>query len=720
MIEQTQELMDVVKQGLYDYEAATSADQDERNLAIDDMIFAYSEDGQWDDLAKQRRRNKPRYTINKIAAAVNEIVGGYRQNRFEPKARPEQDQSKEEVEVYQGLIRSIMGTQNAKLAKDSAFKQITVGGFSALKVINKYSPGNPFLQDVCLEPIYDAVESVWFDPFSMNPTASDARFAFQTVQMDREEFKSTYPDASMIAWDDSGVIRFQADWGIGSRRDSILVADYYVKEEYDSVKVLLTNGDIMESEDFNDVEDELAEEDIYLEDERKTTDYKVMHYRMSGSEILEEPIELPTKHLPLVRVLGYYEWSEGVLHYRGIVRSAKDPQRVYNYATSANIEEVALKPKDKVMGTAKNFKGHESGWRNINTSDSPIVTITPDDSMPGGVPIPLQTSQPNMGLIQQTQQAELDLQSTIGRRSPAQGEAPADRSGRAIMALQRQDDATTYEMEDNLAQSLEQACMVAVDMIPTVYDTERQIMIVGADNETKVVTINNTITDVETGEEKKVFDTGLKYKINIGVTPSYETQRTEAVNLLGTLMQDPELKPLAADLMVKNMDFPYAEELTARIRKRQLQAGIVEPNEEEQAEMMKAQQTPEAQEQAQLQQQVQQMQVKQQMLLLEKTELENRNLEANIANLNAAAAEKAQSAAKDNASIEGERVDSYQTMVDSMVKKMEAGGIVTPKEVEVMNSMLELLDATVQSEMNRRIEDAVAKNAMINLQNLQQ
>ena len=49
---QSNDMRDKVKEGLTRFELATSADNDERALAVDDMTFAYAEDGQWDDLAK--------------------------------------------------------------------------------------------------------------------------------------------------------------------------------------------------------------------------------------------------------------------------------------------------------------------------------------------------------------------------------------------------------------------------------------------------------------------------------------------------------------------------------------------------------------------------------------------------------------------------------------------------------------------------------------------
>ena len=74
-MEQTEELREIVAQGLIDYQEAYDADHEQRSFSMDDVNFTYSEDGQWDELATKRRQGKPRYTVNLVAAAVNEIIG---------------------------------------------------------------------------------------------------------------------------------------------------------------------------------------------------------------------------------------------------------------------------------------------------------------------------------------------------------------------------------------------------------------------------------------------------------------------------------------------------------------------------------------------------------------------------------------------------------------------------------------------------------------------
>ena len=322
---------------------------------------------------------------------------------------------------------------------------------------------------------------------------------------------------------------------------------------------------------------------------------------------------------------------------------------------------------------------------------------------------PLVMGQGTPELIQQAQQAQMDLQATIGRRAPAQGEAPSDRSGRAILALQKQDDAVTFELLDNLAISWEHAATIVIDMLPRVIDTERQVQILGPDNEELIATLNETVTDEQTGEEFRKNDTSKRYRIKSSVGPAFETKRTEAVNVLSALSQNPQYGPMLPDMLIKSMDFPFAEELTTRFRKAMLQQGIVDPTEEEQEEMQRAAQTPEGQQQAALQQQLQQMQMEGQMLMLQRQQLENANLEANIANLQAATMEKFNKAASDNADIEETRVDVYTKQVDAIVKQLEAGIPIGQDQMAALNQSIQLLDATQREEFNRRIQEALSQ-----------
>ena len=104
----------------------------------------------------------------------------------------------------------------------------------------------------------------------------------------------------------------------------------------------------------------------YLRDEKaegfevlKTRDvdsHKIMWYKTNGHEILEGPTEVPSTYIPIVEVWGKELNIEGQTIYKGIIRNAKDPQRLYNFSRSHNAELTSLAPKAPYLATAKMIK----------------------------------------------------------------------------------------------------------------------------------------------------------------------------------------------------------------------------------------------------------------------------------------------------------------------------------------------------------------------------
>jgi hypothetical protein len=71
---------------------------------------------------------------------------------------------------------------------------------------------------------------------------------------------------------------------------------------------------------------------------------KVMWMKTNGYEVLDER-EWPGKWIPVVRVVGNEFEVDGRLYISGLVRNAKDAQRMYNYWTSQEAEMLALGPQ---------------------------------------------------------------------------------------------------------------------------------------------------------------------------------------------------------------------------------------------------------------------------------------------------------------------------------------------------------------------------------------
>jgi hypothetical protein len=115
-----------------------------------------------------------------------------------------------------------------------------------------------------------------------------------------------------------------------------------------------------------------------------------------------------------------------------------------------------------------------------------------------------------------------------------------------------------------------------IDLIPKIYDTQRIARVIGEDGETKMAKINpdqpmpvNKIVDEQGIVIEKIYNPGVgKYDVVATTGPGYATKRQEALEAMAQLLQgNPQLWTVAGDLFVKNMDWPGAQEMSARFKK---------------------------------------------------------------------------------------------------------------------------------------------------------
>ena len=120
---------------------------------------------------------------------------------------------------------------------------------------------------------------------------------------------------------------------------------------------------------------------------------------------------------------------------------------------------------------------------------------------------------------------------------------------------------------DNLSRAIEYLGRILVDLIPKIYDAERVVRILHEDGETELVAINKWFEN-EKGERRMYDVTSGKYDIEVATGPSYNTRRQEAAASMVELTQSyPKMMEIAGDLMVKNLDWPGAQEISERLKK---------------------------------------------------------------------------------------------------------------------------------------------------------
>ena len=567
------------------FERIENKERDQRKAAVEDIKFAQTEDGQWDEGAIAKRRNRPRFTINRVAGAVDQLIGDQRQNRTNIKIRPVSGGATEDVaKTMTGLFRNIESNSKANNAYDTAFDEVVNGGFGGWRVITEFSDDDAFEQDIKIKPLNTATTSLWFDDAAMEYDKRDAMYAFVTVDMPKEEHKERFPKSPMSEWD-------QQQYNTSScqswfKEDSVRVAEYWVKTEITKNLALLSDGRVIDSDEEQSVMDELAAKGVTVKKTRKVKSHKVEMYLLDGSGILEGPKAWAGKFIPLIPMYGRQSHIEGQTYTRGIVRFAKDPARIYNYETSSIVETNALTPKDPLWYTPAMVKGHEAKYRNFATQNSPFMPYNPDGKTGGGPPIRGGAPAVQSASLAILQQTSMDLYHVTAMQPPSIGVNPELKSGKAIQAQEKQGDRGSFIFTDNLSKSIDYCAEILVDLIPRIYDTARQVRIMQQDGETENVeinTVNEEVIDDETGKKVLVNDLSMgKYDVVTETGPAFATQRQEsAAQILELIATSPMFESLAMDLVAKDLPILETKELTKRVRKVMIQNGTVEPTEQE-------------------------------------------------------------------------------------------------------------------------------------------
>ena len=566
---------------------AVSAYSESREDELDDLRFeAGSPDNQWqwpaDVLATrgsvqgQTINARPCLTINKLPQHVHQVTNEQRQNRPSVKVIPVDDNADVEVaEIFEGVIRHIEYISDADVAYDTACENQVTYGEGYIRVLTKYCDDNSFDQDLYIGRIRNSF-SVYMDPTIQDPCGSDAEWCFVTEDMTKAEYERQFPDAAPIS--------SMMQQGVGDSslsqwltEDTVRIAEYFYYE-HTPTKLNLYQGNMSAVEGSRE-DKELKALGLKPLKSRMADVKKVKWLKTNGFEVLEEQ-DWAGKFIPVIRVVGNEYEVDGRLYVSGLIRNAKDAQRMYNYWVSQEAEMLALAPKAPFIGYGGQFEGYETQWKTANTTNWPYLEVNPDVTDGAGAVLPLpQRAQPPMassGLLQAKAGASDDIKSSTGQYDSSLGATSNERSGRAILAREKQGDTGTYHYVDNLARAIRHCGRQLVDMIPKIYDTERIARIIGVDGEVKRAKINPSqaepvkkIVD-ETGIViEKIYNPSVgKYDVCVSTGPSYMTKRQESLDAMSQLLQgNPQLWQVAGDLFVKNMDWPGAQEMAKRFAK---------------------------------------------------------------------------------------------------------------------------------------------------------
>jgi hypothetical protein len=551
-----------IQQAMEYLRQVNDVDSNNRAEALDDVRFSAGDQWPVDVQNSRTLEARPCLTINKVDAYCRQIVNQIREQRPRIKAHGMNTQSNEkQAQIITGITRHIELQSDADQAYLNAVDYAVRMGWGYIRVCTDYVKDDSFDQEIYIKPIENPF-TVYFDPNSIMADGSDAERCLITTLIPKKTFSAQYPDAEI----DQGFVSRGTGDVIGDwiQKEEIRIAEYWYTVRESVALIQLSDGSSIYEDELD--KDMMAKMGVEIINKRDSVRKKIKWCKVTAMQVLEEG-EWAGKYIPIIPVYGQSTIVQGKHKRFGLVRMAKDPQRMYNYWSTALTETVALAPKAKWLLAEGQDEGHENEWAQANIKAMPVLRYKQTDIDGRQAPPPVRQSpeQPPTGAMAAMQSMNLDLQAVIGIYDPNQ--LPQGiQSGKAIQGQQMQADMTNMHYYDNLTRSIRQVGRIILDLIPKIYDTQRAMRIIGDDGKPEIMTINERkmdeqgiqriLNDVTIGDFDVVMDTG----------PGFNSKRQEAVASMMQLVQaEPQLVQVMGDLLVRNMDFPGADVIADRL-----------------------------------------------------------------------------------------------------------------------------------------------------------
>lgn len=599
-VSKEQQMRTVHGEALRKFDDIQSALRNERLQCLQDRRFASISGAQWEGPLQEQFENRPKMEVNKIALAITRIINEYRNNRVTVDFISKDGTKRTDLaDVCNRLYRADEQDSAANEAYDNAFDEAVTGGFGAwrLRAVyeDEYDPENE-KQRIRIEPIYDADSSVYFDLDAKRQDKADAKCCYVLTSISRDAYMQEYGD-DPTTWPKE-VYQSEFDW---DTPDVVFVAEYYMVEEvsremrvYQAIDGSEERYTQDEFEADADLEARLAAIGSVEIRRRRVKQRKVRKYLMSGGKILRDDGYIAGDQIPIVPVYGKRWFIDNVERCMGVVRMAKDAQRLKNMQLSKLAEISALSSVEKPIMTPEQVAGHQMMWADDNIKQYPYLLINPvtgaDGSQQISGPVAYTKSAavpPAMAALLQV--TEVDIADILGNQQNGD-KIVSNISGKAVEMVQQRLDMQAFLYMSNFGKAVQRAGEIWLSMSKDVYvEPGRKMKTVGPQGEIESVELMKpTIVDGEVVAANDLSQ--ARFDVVATVGPSSQSQRAATVRaVLGMLqlVQDPQTQQVLLAMAFQNMEGEGISDVRSFFRRQMVMAGIMKPTEEE-AQMLQA------------------------------------------------------------------------------------------------------------------------------------
>ncbi len=698
---------------LKNHDSDVSAQKDVRDERIPDIPFARW--SQLDDNLKEACTTEFLGQFDIISRERKQVQAEFRQNDVNIQFRTKDGDNDELDEIMQGMYRTDTRISKAKQCFKIAQDDAIDCGFGAWRINTVEANPEDSLSnelEVGFSPIKEAVRRVFFDQNAELYDKSDAMHCSVITSYTEDAYKQ-YLDDEGISEEEAGFVSFDAPYrsvyetylnikmnaplyAQGNRYINLLEyyeIDYKTEMIYQYLSVDETGQEKIIAVPKKEAIDGNLPEPF---NKKKVKIKECKKYVTNGVKILSESV-VPGGHIPIIPMYGERGFVDGVEVFWGIVKAAKDPQKLFNSAHNYLASLMMYSPIPKPMYDPREIEGFEEDYDANNhelaylrknkyfEENGQVYKFGPEYTQTAPVP-------PAVGAIMEQLPALMD---SILNPGITEESFNSNMSGVAMQQVRDQIGIMRFIYLDNFADSMQRAAEVYAAMTTAVIDTQRDVVLTNEDGTTAMKRVNEEPSFLSMDDEVKNSLKNIEFNVLSKVGPTYSTQREQEAATLKEIYKnftdpnDPIAKLTLYSIIGKSSG-AGSEELAKAARFQALSMGVpgIEPQTEEEAQfvMQLQQQAAQQQEQPPLEAQILLMQEQTKQLQAQQSMLK----EQNMAQANQIKMYQAQTGAQnDQANTMLKQVDSETKRMEAMIKAQEAGAKIDNTQMDTVKKGVE-------------------------------
>ena len=606
-----------------DIEKDGDAQADQRSSATEDMRFIHVTGGMWegwltdnDSVAKRVKME-----LDVVSNPLQRFIGEWNQNRVGVEFKPtDASTSDDDAKLINGIYRADFRRFSGKMSTDLAVDECATCGYGAFKLATAFDDEEDAEnenQHIEWRPIYNAYSRVYWDSAAERIDKRDAQRCTVLDQYTPESFERVWPGRNPVSAYTPDTYQYRAFYS--SPTEYVYIATRYEVRKIKEKRFVyndLQRGKVVSfsKDEHEEALPEIRKNPLMMKVRERTVTRQIVEKTVfSGDEILEPKRRIVGKYIPIVPFYAYRAYVDGTEWYRGLVRKMKDPQRLYNMQISQLAENSASAGQDVPIFLADQMENEDisNAWADKN--NKPYLVVEPaydnDDKLIAAGPVgynkPQQLDQSTTTLLGIVPAHIKDQTSSQNQEA-----FDSDMSGKAIKALIKREDMTTQVINDNIANAIAWSGEIYQAMAAEIYTTRRMVKTISKDGVEGDELLMKPTFDEEQGLMIETNDLrGKKFDTYADVGPQYETLKEETVENMKGLIEvlsstdagGPFLAP-SLSILMDNVTGTGMEPLKKLNRRLMLAQGLIEPETDEEkqlvAQMQQQQQQPNAQQKA--------------------------------------------------------------------------------------------------------------------------